>query len=51
MISRINLTSVLVLMVKTGVDAAGNNLYKNITLKKVKPANVIPREVAEISVR
>lgn len=40
MISKINLTSALVLKVKTGVDGAGNNVYKNITLKKVKPGTL-----------
>jgi hypothetical protein len=36
MINLVKLTSALVLKVKSGVDANGNDLFKNITLKKVK---------------
>jgi hypothetical protein len=36
MINLVKLTSALVLKVKSGVDANGNDLFKNISLKKVK---------------
>lgn len=38
MINLVKLTSALVLKIKSGVDSKGNDVFKNITLKKVKPA-------------
>jgi hypothetical protein len=40
MINLVKLTSALVLKVQSGTDTDGNTLYRNITLKKVKPAAV-----------
>jgi hypothetical protein len=37
MVNTFKLTSALVLKVRTGADANGNDLFKNISLKKVKP--------------
>jgi hypothetical protein len=37
MVNTLKLTSALVLKVRTGVDATGNDLFRNISLKKVKP--------------
>jgi len=34
--SSVKLNSALILKLKIGVDTKGNDLYKNITLKKVK---------------
>jgi hypothetical protein len=38
MINILKLTSALVLKVRTGADASGNDLFRNVSLKKVKPA-------------
>jgi hypothetical protein len=35
-VNQVKLSSVLVLKVKTGVDSSGNDVFKNISLKKVK---------------
>lgn len=37
-VSSVRLTSALVLKSKTGVDAGGSDVFKNITLKRVKTA-------------
>jgi hypothetical protein len=38
MVNILKLTSALVIKVRTGADLNGNDLFKNISLKKVKPA-------------
>lgn len=35
-VNQVKLTSALVLKVKSGVDTKGNDVFKNISLKKVK---------------
>jgi hypothetical protein len=35
----VQLTSAMILKARVGVDGNGNDVYKNITLKKVKPAS------------
>lgn len=37
-VSTVKLTSALMMKVKTGVDGKGNDIFKNITFKKIKPA-------------
>jgi hypothetical protein len=37
-VNQVKLSSALVLKVKTGVDSSGNDVFKNIALKKVKTA-------------
>lgn len=37
MVNTLKLSSALVLKVRTGVDTNGNSLFRNISLKKVKP--------------
>ena len=38
MVNILKLTSALVIKVRTGADSAGNDLFKNVSLKRVKPA-------------
>lgn len=35
-VNQVRLTSALILKVKSGVDSKGNDVFKNISLKKVK---------------
>jgi hypothetical protein len=37
-VNQVKLTSALILKVKSGVDTNGNDVFKNISLKKVKTA-------------
>lgn len=37
-VNQVKLTSALILKVKSGVDTNGNDVFKNISLTKVKPA-------------
>jgi hypothetical protein len=44
----VKLTSAMILKARVGVDGNGNDVYKNITLKKIKPA-VTDQDVFEVS--
>ncbi|EYE87095.1 hypothetical protein Q428_15380 [Fervidicella metallireducens AeB] len=39
-VNSVRLTSALVMKVKTGVDGKGNDIFKSITFKRVKPGAV-----------
>ncbi|EYE87691.1 hypothetical protein Q428_12070 [Fervidicella metallireducens AeB] len=39
-VNSVKLTSALVMKVKTGVDGKGNDIFKNITFKRVNPGVV-----------
>lgn len=44
----VKLTSAMVIKIRTGADAKGNDVYKNITIKKVKPA-AAEQDVLEVA--
>lgn len=47
-VSSVKLSSALVLKIKTGVDTKGNDLFKNISIKKVK-ASALEQDVYDVA--
>lgn len=47
-VNQVRLTSALILKIKSGVDENGNDVFKNISLKKVK-TNALEQDIFDIA--